>query len=202
MLIRLHFPELMKKKIWQVSGLILAVIIIGSSIVLWQKDKTVEFTDESTGVSFRILEEYKQEFREDKQPQPSNKLVAHFVRTEPSALITVRYETGLRKVKNLLRRSSSVDHFMAEIPQFFPIKYEGYQFVSLEKREQSGQEFVEHVFTYKDKDDTIKVRLLIYPYLDDAAYYILIQSKEQDFAKVAKDLDVLRDSVKLTGPKQ
>lgn len=180
---------------------VLLVVVIGSILVLWQKDKTVEFKDESTGVSFLILEEYKQEFREDKQPQPSNKLVAHFVRTDPPALITVRYETGLRKVKSLLRRSS-VDHFMAEIPQFFPIKYEGYQFVSLEKHEQNDPEFVEHVFTYKDKDDTIKVRLLIYPYLDDAAYYLLLQSKEQDFTKVAKDLDVLRDSVKFNGPKQ
>src|SRR3989338_1808060 len=188
------------QKIW-IFIAVIAVLIIGSVLVLWQKDNTVEYKDEAFGISFSIPENYHKVTREHKQPSETNKLVAHFVRTDPSALITVRYETGLRKVKSLTRRSS-IEHFMTDISQFFPVKYDGYQFGSLEKQEKNGQEFVEHTFSYKDKDDTIKVRLLIYPYLDDAAYYLMIQGKEADLEKVAKDLDVLRDSVKFTGPKQ
>ena len=188
------------KKIWLLSAVV-GVLVIGSVLVLWQKDKTVEFKDEAYGISFSISDNYQKVTREDKQPSETNKLVAHFVRDNPPALITVRYETGLRKVKSLTRRSS-IEHFMADISQFFPVKYDGYQFGSLEKQEKNGQEFVEHTFSYKDKDDTIKVRLLIYPYLDDAAYYLMIQGKESDLEKVAKDLDVFRDSVKFTGPKQ
>jgi len=186
------------KKIWLLSAVV-GVLVIGSVLVLWQKDKTVEYKDEAFGISFSILENYHKVTREDKQPSETNKLVAHFVRDNPPALITVRYETGLRKVKSLTRRSS-IEHFMADISQFFPVKYDGYQFGSLEKQEKNGQEFVEHTFSYKDKDDTIKVRLLIYPYLDDAAYYLMIQSKEADFDKVAKDLDPVANSLLLSGP--
>jgi len=188
------------KKIWLLTAVI-AVLVIGFVLVLWQNNKTFEFKDETFGISFSITDNYQKVAREDKQPSESNKLVAHFVRTDPPALITIRYETGLRKVKSLTRRSS-VEHFMADITQFFPVKYQEYQFGSLEKQEVNGQEFVEHTFSYKDKEDTIKVRLLIYPYLDDAAYYLMIQGKEADLEKVAKDLDVFRDSVKFTGPKQ
>ena len=186
------------KKIWLLSAVIAALIV--GSIVLWQKDKTVEYKDEAFGISFSIPENYHKVTREDKQPSETNKLVAHFVRTDPSALITVRYETGLRKVKSLTRRSS-IEHFMADIAQFFPVKYQEYEFGSLERREMNKQEFVEHIFSYKDQDDTIKVRLLIYPYLDDAAYYLMVQVKEADFEKAAKNLNALRDSLKLTGPK-
>ena len=186
------------KKIWQVTGLVVMVFIVGL-IVLWQKDRTVEFKDEAYGISFSISDGYQKVTREDKQPSKANKLVAHFVRTDPSALITVRYEIGLRKVKSFTRRSS-IEHFMTDISQFFPIKYDGYEFGTLEKNEVEGQEFVEHIFSYKDKDDTIKVRLLIYPYLDDAAYYLMIQSKEADFDKVAKDLDPVANSLLLSGP--
>lgn len=191
-------PTGLMKKIWLS---VLLVVVIGSVLVLWQKDKTVEFSDESTGVSFQILEEYKQEFREDKQPSESNKLVAHFIRTDPPALITVRYETGLRKVRAFLRRSPT-EHFMAEISQFFPVKYEGYEFRSLEKQEVNGQEYVEHIFGYKDKDDSIKARLLVFPSGEDTAYYLMIQGKEQDFINYAKDLDTLKDSIEFTGFKQ
>ena len=185
---------------WLIISLVVAAVIIGSLIVLWQKDKTIEFKNETYGISFSISDGYQKVTREDKQPSESNKLVAHFVRTDPSALITVRYETGLRKVKSFTRRSS-IEHFMADISQFFPIKYDGYQFGTLEKHEVKGQEFVEHIFSYKDKDDTIRVRLLLYPYLDDAAYYLMIQSKEADFDKVAKDLDPVANSLVLSGPK-
>ena len=187
---------------WAIISLVLATVIIGSLIVLWQKEKTIEFKDEMYGISFSISDGYEKVTREDKQPSQANKkLVAHFVRTDPSALITVRYETGLRKVRSFTGRSS-IEHFMTDISQFFPVKYDGYQFGTLEKHEVEGQEFVEHIFSYKDKDDTVKVRLLIYPYLDDAGYYLMIQSKEADFDKVAKDLSVLRDSVKLIGSKK
>ena len=190
----------MMNRKWAVISLVLATIIIGSLIVLWQKEKVIEFKDETYGISFSISDGYQKVTREDKQPSQTNKLVAHFVRTDPSALITVRYETGLRKVRSFTGRSS-IEHFMTDISQFFPVKYDGYQFGTLEKQEIKGQEFVEHIFSYKDKDDTIKVRLLIYPYLDDAGYYLMIQSKEADFDKVAKDLDPVANSLVLSGPK-
>lgn len=189
------------KKIWLVLGLVVVVLVVGSVIVLWQKDKTVEFKDETFGISFSIPDNYQKVNREDKQPSPNNKLVAHFIRTNPSALISVRYETGLRKAKAFTRRNS-IEHFMAEISQFFPVKYQGYEFGSLKKLEVNGQEYVEHLFGYKDKDDSIKVRLLIFPSGEDAAYYLMIQGKEQDFAKYAKDLDMLKNSIKFTGSKQ
>ena len=190
----------MMNRKWAVISLVLAAVIIGALVVLWQKDNTREFKDEKSGISFYVQDSYQKVEREDKQPSETNKLVAHFVRTDPSALITVRYETGLRKVKSFSRRSS-IEHFMADISQFFPVKYDGYQFGTLEKHEIKGQEFVEHVFSYKDQNDRIMVRLLIYPYLDDTGYYLMIQSQEADFDKVAKDLDVLKDTIKFTGLK-
>src|SRR3989344_2025375 len=109
------------KKIWQVVGLVVMVLFIVGLIVLWQKEKTTEFKDETYGISFFISDGYQKVTREDKKPSQTNKLAAHFVRTDPSALITVRYETGLRKVKSFSRRSS-IEHFMADISQFFPVK--------------------------------------------------------------------------------
>src|SRR3989338_9076504 len=170
------------KKIWLLTAVI-AVLVIGFVLVLWQNNKTFEFKDETFGISLSTPDNYQKVIREDKQPSETNKPVAHFVRTDPPALITIRYETGLRKVKSLTRRSS-VEHFMADIPQFFPVKYQGYNFGSLEKKEMKGQEYVEHTFSYKDKDDSIKARLLIFPYKEDAAYYLIIQSMEKDPPKV------------------
>src|SRR3989344_8090688 len=105
----------MMNRKWAVISLVVATIIIGSLIVLWQKEKTIEFKDEAYGISFSISDGYGKVTREDKQPSQANKkLVAHFVRTDPSALITVRYETGLRKVRSFTGRSS-IEHFMTDI---------------------------------------------------------------------------------------
>lgn len=189
-----------KEQLWGFLLAMLAVAGIAGGIVLSRQNKIFSFSDTVTGISASIRSSYHREFREYKEASQEKKLVAHFVRTDPAALITLRYETGIRKASALLRRNP-IEHFTYEIRQFFPIKYAGYKSELLETRKIAGKDGLEHIFQYTDKDGTLmKTRLLIVPWDEDIAYYLILQAKERDFRKVASDLDILRKSVQLSGP--
>lgn len=189
-----------KEQLW---GFILAIVLTGAvagGTVLLKQQKTFSFSDEKAGIEVSLSASYTRELREDKEESRFNKLIAHFVKADPPTLITLRYETGIRKAASLLRRTP-IEHFTYEIQQYFPVKYSGYEPELLGELEIAGKESLEHIFGYQDVDGTaMKTRLFIVPWDENTAYYLILQAKEQDFRKVAGDLDVLKKSLELPGP--
>lgn len=197
----------MKK--WLIIGL--AVVLLGATLAgltyrenqKLQRQKaegkfepTQTFEDESLGVQFSMHASYKE------KPAPTP-LTKSFERSRPQVFLTVKYERGLSGPANLSRRSL-VDHIQAEIDQFFPVRYgKSYKAISLNKRDVADKKSVEHVFTYNDKDGAVvKARLVAVPWDSDSAYYFISQGHERLYDRINSDLNVVLDSLSLTGAKQ
>lgn len=186
------------------SFILLAISIFVSSRV--SEYNLFSFEDRQYGVAFFLPKQYQPKSGVEKEGigeenRNSSKLIMHFVRENPQAVITARFESGLRTPTSLLRRNL-IEHFLYEIRQFFPVRYrEGYRSEFLETRKIKNREVIEHIFHYTIKDTLpVMTRLFIIPFDDDTAYYFMLQVYEKDFEKVKEDLDVVAETITLSGP--
>lgn len=184
----------MKK--WLIGLLVVVLMVIGG--VASQKSQqppeqpttTVNFRDPTTNLSLDypaelMLAELTNQDRQDKillrlQQDTTN---------QPPLLITLRYEQGIKKAANLLRREP-LDVILDSIDKSYPQRFPGYQPTSQRRLEVSGRKAAEVLFSYQ-KDPSaqrLKQRLLIIIKDDDTALYLAAQAQEPDFEKANSDV--------------
>lgn len=165
---------------------------------------TTPVTDEEAGLKVSIpsvYTSYLSNASHQSDSQVTKGLIGNYVRPEPTAYLTLRYDAGLRSVTGLLNRSV-IQHIEAEIAEFFPVKY-GSSYQSLETKHitVAGHESVEHRFRYiSSSGEELHARMIAIPFNDDVAYYLILQSAPEDFERIQADLDVVKDSLQLSGP--
>jgi len=198
----MSYPQRTRRQLVWLTGLI--VILFGT---LWfvhnqgSRQSTpgnTPFADSQSGLSASLPSAYQPY---SSNGAPSTGLIRNYLRTKPSAYLTFRHDDGLGSVTRLLRRGT-LEHIESEIANFFPTKY-GSSYKSLETKhvQVAGRESIQHEFTYTSSShEDLHVRLLAIPYSDDVAYYVILQVALADFDQVARDLDVIKASLQLTGP--
>lgn len=195
----------------QLAGLFLVLIVLVS--VWWfihnRRDgnqvaaTTTVITDAAAGLRISIPSVYRPYSSNQSNPAlPEKGLIGNYVRTSPAVYLTLRYDTGLTAVTNLLHRGT-LEHIEAEIAQFFPVKYgSSYRSIATTHLQVAGHESIDHRFSYKTvSGQDLNVRLIAIPFSGDAAYYLILQAAPADFESIQADLDLLKDSLRLTGPK-
>lgn len=167
-----------------------------SSIQSSQVNKTV--VDKQLGVSFSIPATYQS--RADtpaqlgqKDPKPAK----NFMQVSPQGLFTVRTESGLALAANATKQSL-IDYMQNSVIQFFPSRYKDYKSISLVRTKVAGYDSIEHVYSYTDQDGhKVIARIVIVPYGNDSAYYLILQASESNYDSVKNDLDIIKNSFKI-----
>lgn len=154
-----------------------------------------KFEDKGLGVSFEIPTTYQQ--RGDTPApigQKSAKPAKNFEQVSPQGLFTVRTESGLAIAANATRMSL-IDYIQNNIQQFFPNKYKQYKSISLNRINVAGYDAIEHEYSFVDQDKhKVIAKLVVIPYGNDSAYYLILQASEANYNLVQKDLDQIKQS--------
>lgn len=160
----------------------------------------VVLTDSAAGLTVALPAIY-QRYQPKIQSSDAG-FIANYIRTNPAGFLTLRYDTGLTAVTNLLHRGM-IEHIEAEIAQFFPVKYgSSYRSIATTHIQVAGHESIDHRFSYTTANGKqFMVRLIAVPYTNDVAYYLLLQAAPDQFDAIQSDLDPIKDSLELSGPK-
>lgn len=140
------------------------------------------FRDDKTGLSFDFSPELTKTELNAKDSQ--DKILLRLTHSQPSLLITVRYEEGLRQASVISRlplKDMLIENSDRSLPQRFP----GYSKLSRRTFQQNGHEAIEYIFTYNNNEQLLKQRFVILIVDADRAVYIAAQAKEADFATVS-----------------
>lgn len=194
----------------QLVGMLLLLVLLLATWRLLHSRQATKSADAATmpvqsqeaGLTVNIPASYSSYESNQSNADPSAKnLVGNYVRSNPTAYLTIRYDTGLMAVTNLLRRGT-LEHIEAEIGSLFPSKYgSSYKAIETKHTQVADRESIEHVFSYTSSSgQTLQTRLIAIPFSADVAYYLILQSAPADFTIVQPDLDGLKDSLNLTGP--
>lgn len=142
----------------------------------------VPYNDARTGVSLNYPSDMAVEPLSSQDTQ-DNFILRLSQAGELPALITLRYETGLRKATSLSRQSP-LDLVVSNIKQSFPRRYSDYKLLEEHTFEKNDHKFGEVNFTYRGPaGETAHQRLIVLIKDDDTAIYLTAQAREADFAK-------------------
>lgn len=103
----------------------------------------------------------------------------HSSSMELPLLVTFRYEDGIRKTANLLKREP-LDIILDSIDKSYPQRFPDFQKIDQERLEISGRKAAEVTFTYKRNNagEKLKQRMLVIMKNDDVAIYLAAQATE------------------------
>lgn len=199
----------MKKYLSYIIPIILLLVIAtGFFIYSYQQKhprtppvKWVNYTNEEFKVKLSYPETFKStEITEDDKKA---KIIFRAEQTEPSALLSLRYEEKLGMLR-IAQKGSVLDALSQNIENQYPKRFPDFKKEKDEAITVDGVETKQFYFTYlgTDNQTRMKQRFIIVTRdyeakdLGTVAFYLSFQSKESDFDKVNVDFQKILDSFK------
>lgn len=102
---------------------------------------------------------------------------------QPSFLISLRYETGLKLVANLTKQKLT-DIISQNLRKSYPSRYKQFNEVSSRKFVQNNHDCFEIIFTYEINSQKVKQRFIAIDINGDNTGYLSMQSQESEFDSI------------------
>jgi hypothetical protein len=163
--------------------------------------KLQQYNDSSLGYSIALPTSYKAR-NDTVAPNNSgvNIVTKNYERSDPQGFLSIRYESGLSKGANILKKPL-LDFVQGEIESYFPSKYKEYRPLSMARTEINGKSSLLHEFEYiSTEGKPLRTNVLVVPYDNDSAYYVIFQAHRQNYPKIMGELSNIHKSLKLDGP--
>lgn len=162
--------------------------MVGGGYWIWKEQKTPRFYDPDIQVGFKYSGDLigKRAYDEKDVADKIVYRIKNGEKVDAPILVTVKWETGLRKVSSVLRYDI-LDILLDGADKAFAKQYIKYEKKSERKFDRDGRKAAEIEFEYLSPlGQFIRQRMMILMKDEDAAVYIVAQTRQKEYDAINK----------------
>lgn len=179
---------LYSKMFQSIAALAVIAGMVGGGYWIWKEQKTPRFYDPDIQVGFKYSGDLvgKRAYDEKDAADKIVYRIKNGEKVDAPILVTVKWETGLRKVSSVLRYDI-LDILLDGADKAFAKQYIKYEKKSERKFERDGRKAAEIEFEYLSPlGQFIRQRMMIMMKDEDAAVYIAAQTRQKEYDAINK----------------